>query len=126
MQHFLDLQDNPTHFADPKWESNSSPTHHHLTQSSSATNANANANANANLDRVLFQDLIEIIPLVQSLILSPPKSSSQFLKIQALISNFQSGNSGSESQQLMHAPWFGHLHQDAFQRLLIQKSKIFY
>ncbi|XP_062027474.1 protein MICROTUBULE BINDING PROTEIN 2C [Rosa rugosa] len=71
MQHFLDLQDNPTHFADPKWESNSSPTHHHhLTQSSSA--------ANANLDRVLFQDLVEIVPLVQSLI--DRKASSSFTR----------------------------------------------
>ncbi|PRQ20706.1 hypothetical protein RchiOBHm_Chr7g0231071 [Rosa chinensis] len=32
--------------------------HHHLTLSSSA--------ANGNIDRVLFQDLVEIIPLVQS------------------------------------------------------------
>ncbi|PRQ16393.1 hypothetical protein RchiOBHm_Chr7g0183731 [Rosa chinensis] len=71
MQHLLDLQENRTHFADPKWESNSSPTHHHLTQTS-------NANANANLDRVLFQDLVEIVPLVQSLI--DRKASSSFTR----------------------------------------------
>ncbi|KAL6175392.1 hypothetical protein ACLB2K_052033 [Fragaria x ananassa] len=65
MQHFLDLQDNPTHFGDPKWESNSSQ----LTQSSAA---------NANLDRVLFQDLVEIVPLVQSLI--DRKASSSFTR----------------------------------------------
>ncbi|XP_004299275.1 PREDICTED: uncharacterized protein LOC101304284 [Fragaria vesca subsp. vesca] len=67
MQHFLDLQDNPTHFGDPKWESNSSQ----LTQSSSSA-------ANANLDRVLFQDLVEIVPLVQSLI--DRKASSSFTR----------------------------------------------
>ncbi|XP_062006911.1 protein MICROTUBULE BINDING PROTEIN 2C-like [Rosa rugosa] len=44
--------------------------HHHLTLSSSA--------ANGNIDRVLFQELIEIIPLVQSLI--DPEASSSFTR----------------------------------------------
>ncbi|XP_050376976.1 protein MICROTUBULE BINDING PROTEIN 2C [Argentina anserina] len=65
MQHFLDLHDDPTHFGDPKWDPNSSSTHH-----SSA--------ANGNLDRVLFQDLVEIVPLVQSLI--DRKASSSFTR----------------------------------------------
>ena len=60
----MDLQENPN-FGDPKsWLSdhNSSPTHPR-TQSSSLA-----PTPSANLDRDLFKDLVEIVPLVQSLI----------------------------------------------------------
>ncbi|OMO72712.1 hypothetical protein COLO4_27496 [Corchorus olitorius] len=66
-QHF-DLQDN-SGFGDPKsWLSgdngiSDSPTHHR-TQSSLANSAPGNGN----VDRVLYNDLVEMIPLVQSLI----------------------------------------------------------
>jgi len=69
-QHFVDLQDN-SGFGDPKsWLSgdngindNSSPTH--LRTQSLLANS---APANGNVDRVLYNDLVEMIPLVQSLI----------------------------------------------------------
>lgn len=67
-QHLVDLQDKSTDFGgggDPKsWllshNNNSSPPTHSQLNNSSATNAN--------LDRVLFNDLVEMVPLVQSLI----------------------------------------------------------
>ncbi|XP_044476250.1 protein MICROTUBULE BINDING PROTEIN 2C-like [Mangifera indica] len=73
-QHFLDLQDNSTSFGDPKsWligDDNSSPSQHR-TQPSLGT-------ANSNVDRVLFKDLVEIVPLVQSLI--DRKANSSFTR----------------------------------------------
>lgn len=70
-QHFVDLKENTSGFGDPNsWlsgEANSPPTHHR-TQSSLSTGAGGATNAN--LDRVLFNDLVEIVPLVQSLIVS--------------------------------------------------------
>ncbi|KAE8099777.1 hypothetical protein FH972_017731 [Carpinus fangiana] len=78
-QRFVDSQEN-ANFGDPKsWLSgedhNSSPTHR-LTQSSLANStATAPAGPNGSLDRVLFQDLVEIVPLVQSLIDRKPSSS---------------------------------------------------
>lgn len=71
-QHFLELKDNPSNFGDPKWESNSSPTQ------SSLAHSTTNGNGNGNVDRVLFQDLVEIVPLVQSLI--DRKASSSFTR----------------------------------------------
>ncbi|XP_052489048.1 protein MICROTUBULE BINDING PROTEIN 2C isoform X2 [Gossypium raimondii] len=75
-QRFVNLQEN-SNFGDPKsWLSgdnrnimngNSSPTH--LPTHSSLTYSNAN------LDRVLYNDLVEMIPLVQSLIERKPSSS---------------------------------------------------
>ena len=74
-QRLMDLQDNPN-FGDPKsWLSgdndnnnininiNSSPTHLPTTHSSLAPTPTG-----SNVDRVLFKDLVEIVPLVQSLI----------------------------------------------------------
>lgn len=66
-QRFVDLQQNSSNFGDPKsWlsedsNSNSSPTHlpNHSQLASSAS---------GNVDRVLFNDLVEMVPLVQSLI----------------------------------------------------------
>ncbi|KAJ0105348.1 hypothetical protein Patl1_18954 [Pistacia atlantica] len=72
-QHFLDLQDNST-FGDPKsWligDDNSSPSQHR-THPSLGT-------VNSNVDRVLFKDLVEIVPLVQSLI--DRKANSSFTR----------------------------------------------
>ena len=63
-QHFVDLQDNGNGFGDPNsWLSgdpNLSPTHR--------PNHTSLAGSGANLDRDLFKDLVEIVPLVQSLI----------------------------------------------------------
>ncbi|KAB2634598.1 hypothetical protein D8674_040862 [Pyrus ussuriensis x Pyrus communis] len=77
-QHFLESQDNSRNFGDPKsWLSgdvNSSPTHR-PTQSSLAHSSTA---TNSNLDRVLFKDLVEIVPLVQSLI--DRKASNSFTR----------------------------------------------
>ncbi|KAM0982833.1 hypothetical protein ACFX2J_015578 [Malus domestica] len=77
-QHFLESQDNSRNFGDPKsWlsgDANSSPTHL-PTQSSLAHSSTA---TNSNLDRVLFKDLVEIVPLVQSLI--DRKASSSFTR----------------------------------------------
>ncbi|XP_015883281.1 protein MICROTUBULE BINDING PROTEIN 2C [Ziziphus jujuba] len=81
-QHFVDLQDNGSGYGDPNsWlsgESNSSPTHHRTQSSLSAVGAGAGVATNANLDRVLFNDLVEIVPLVQSLI--DRKASSSFTR----------------------------------------------
>lgn len=84
-QHFIDLQDN-SGFGDQKsWLSadhNSSPTRR-LTQSSLAdasiaTSATSAATTNGNVDRVLFKNLVEIVPLVQSLIVIPPSLLKSF------------------------------------------------
>ncbi|KAK7330263.1 hypothetical protein VNO77_24452 [Canavalia gladiata] len=66
MQHFVDLQDN-SEFGDPNsWLSAQD---HSVSSLATAAAAAAAASApNANLDRVLFNDLVEIVPLVQSLI----------------------------------------------------------
>lgn len=75
----MDLQENPN-FGDPKsWLSdhNSSPTHPR-TQSSSLA-----PTPSANLDRDLFKDLVEIVPLVQSLI--DRKASSSFTRRGSMI-----------------------------------------
>lgn len=73
-QHFVDLQDNASGYGDPNsWLSgqpNSSPTHHRTQSSLSAVGGGPGGETNANLDRVLFNDLVEIVPLVQSLIVS--------------------------------------------------------
>lgn len=63
-QHFIDLQDN-SDFGSKSWLSgdsnNSSPTQHR-------TQSSLTHSSNSNLDRVLYKDLVEMIPLVQSLI----------------------------------------------------------
>lgn len=67
-QHFVDLQDNSA-FGDSKssWltgDGNSSPT-----QRGAAQPSLGNSGAtNSNVDRDLYKDLVEIVPLVQSLI----------------------------------------------------------
>ncbi len=73
-QHFLDLHGN-SDFGDPKsWlagDENSSPTHARA-HSLLANSASVNSAANGSLDRVLYNDLVEMIPLVQSLIVRIP------------------------------------------------------
>ncbi|KAJ7942174.1 movement protein binding protein 2C [Quillaja saponaria] len=68
-QDFVDLREN-SNFGDPNsWlsaEDNSSPTQ--LRTHSSITNAITDPGTKGNLDRDLFKDLVEIVPLVQSLI----------------------------------------------------------
>uniref|UniRef100_A0A7N2MQT0 Uncharacterized protein n=1 Tax=Quercus lobata TaxID=97700 RepID=A0A7N2MQT0_QUELO len=87
-QRLMDLQDNPN-FGDPKsWLSgdndnnniniNSSPTHLPTTHSSHAPTPTG-----SNVDRVLFKDLVEIVPLVQSLI--DRKASSSFTRRGSMI-----------------------------------------
>lgn len=83
-QHFLDSQESSS-FGDPKsWlsgEDNSSPTHHLRTHSSlSATTTGA---APGNVDRALFNDLVQIVPLVQSLI--DRKASSSFTRRSSMV-----------------------------------------
>ncbi|XP_021909553.1 uncharacterized protein LOC110823472 [Carica papaya] len=79
-QHFVDLQDN-SGFGDPKsWlsgDDSSSPTHSSL-QSLLANAADSHSSGNGNVDRVLFNDLVEIVPLVESLI--HRKASSSFTR----------------------------------------------
>ncbi|CAA2968927.1 Hop-interacting THI110 [Olea europaea subsp. europaea] len=74
-QHLLDLQDNNGFGSDPKsWLSDGNSGgggegHSSLASTlSSVSAAAANASAASNVDRVLFNDLVEIVPLVQSLI----------------------------------------------------------
>ena len=75
-QHFVDLQENATSFGDPdSWlsgDSNLSPTHRRNQPSlaSAVAAAAAAGEANGNVDRALFNDLVQIVPLVQSLIVS--------------------------------------------------------
>ncbi|XWS60399.1 hypothetical protein CRYUN_Cryun07bG0033300 [Craigia yunnanensis] len=80
-QHFVDLQDN-SGFGSESWLSgdnnNSSPTHHR-TQSSFTQSAPSNAN----VDRVLYKDLVEMIPLIQSLI--ERKANSSFTRRGSMI-----------------------------------------
>ncbi|KAH7850807.1 hypothetical protein Vadar_003239 [Vaccinium darrowii] len=79
-QHFVDLQDNSTGYGDPNssWLSDgqdhspSASLHHPATQSSLSNGAPSN------VDRVLFNDLVEIVPLVQSLI--DRKANSSFTR----------------------------------------------
>ncbi|XVF08889.1 hypothetical protein REPUB_Repub07fG0043100 [Reevesia pubescens] len=83
-QHFVDLQDNSGFGGDPKsWLSgdnnhNSSPTHFSI--QSSLTQS---APSNGNVDRVLYKDLVEMIPLVQSLI--ERKANSSFTRRGSMI-----------------------------------------
>ncbi|KAJ7956514.1 Movement protein binding protein 2C [Quillaja saponaria] len=83
-QHFVDLQKN-SNFGDPNlWvsaEDSLSPTQRR-THSSIANSATASG-TNGNLDRDLFKDLVEIVPLVQSLI--DRKASSSFTRRGSLI-----------------------------------------
>ncbi|GAV81800.1 hypothetical protein CFOL_v3_25253 [Cephalotus follicularis] len=68
-QHFVDLQE-ISGYGDPKsWlsgEEKSSPTH--VRTQSPPANSSTNTATNGNVDRVLFNDLVQIVPLVQSLI----------------------------------------------------------
>ena len=99
-QRLMDLQDNPN-FGDPKsWLSgdndnnnininiNSSPTHLPTTHSSLVPTPTG-----SNVDRVLFKDLVEIVPLVQSLIVLSLSLSD------SLYSCLFSENIGIESQR---------------------------
>ncbi|EXB89111.1 hypothetical protein L484_016671 [Morus notabilis] len=74
-QHFMNLQENASGFGDPNsWLSGDpglSPTHRRNQPSISGTAAR-------NVDRDLFKDLVEIVPLVQSLI--DRKASSSFTR----------------------------------------------
>lgn len=76
-QNFLHSQDNSSNFGQDlkSWlsgDANSSPTQSSLAHSSTTTTHNSN------VDRVLFKDLVEIVPLVQSLI--DRKASSSFTR----------------------------------------------
>ncbi|XP_057480101.1 protein MICROTUBULE BINDING PROTEIN 2C-like [Actinidia eriantha] len=76
-QHFVDLQDNAGYGDPNSWLSTEdhSPSAAALRRThSSLSNAIATATSN-NVDRVLFNDLVEIVPLVQSLIDRKAKSS---------------------------------------------------
>ncbi|GLT44096.1 hypothetical protein SLA2020_180120 [Shorea laevis] len=71
-QHFMDLQENSGFGDQNSWlsgEVGSSPTHRRI-QSSLANSAGS-----GNVDRVLYNDLVEMIPLVQSLIERKARSS---------------------------------------------------
>ncbi|KAL5540072.1 hypothetical protein UlMin_043953, partial [Ulmus minor] len=88
-QHFVDLQENGTTFGDPdSWlsgDSNLSPTHRRNQPSlaSAVAAAAAAGEANGNVDRALFNDLVQIVPLVQSLI--DRKASSSFTRRGSMI-----------------------------------------
>ncbi|XVE54655.1 hypothetical protein DITRI_Ditri03aG0099500 [Diplodiscus trichospermus] len=75
-QHFLDLQNNSGFGESKSWlsEDNNSPTHH-PTQSS--------VTHSSNVDRLLYNDLVEMIPLVQSLI--ERKANSSFTRRGSMI-----------------------------------------
>ncbi|KAJ1388543.1 hypothetical protein SESBI_39038 [Sesbania bispinosa] len=78
MQHFVDLQEN-SNFGDPNsWLSAQDHSSSSLSSSIAAVAA-----ANPNLDRVLFNDLVEIVPLVQSLI--DRKASRSFTRRGSMI-----------------------------------------
>ncbi|XVE56763.1 hypothetical protein DITRI_Ditri04bG0036900 [Diplodiscus trichospermus] len=80
-QHLLDLQDN-SGFDSKSWlsedNSNSFSTHHSTQSSLGHT-----ASSNGNVDRVLYNDLVEMIPLVQSLI--EQKANSSFTRRGSMI-----------------------------------------
>ncbi|XP_059642570.1 protein MICROTUBULE BINDING PROTEIN 2C isoform X2 [Cornus florida] len=85
-QHFVDLHDNAG-FGDPNsWLSGEDHHHHHHHHSSSSSAlhqtqssvSNATTASASNVDRVLFNDLVEIVPLVQSLI--ERKANSSFTR----------------------------------------------
>ncbi|XP_061355296.1 protein MICROTUBULE BINDING PROTEIN 2C [Gastrolobium bilobum] len=78
MQHLVEMQEN-SEFGDPNsWLS----AHEHSSSSLASSTAAASA-ANANMDRVLFNDLVEIVPLVQSLI--DRKASRSFTRRGSMI-----------------------------------------
>lgn len=64
-QHLLDLQDNSGFGSDPKSWLSGDDLRRTLSSLSAAA---ATASATGNVDRVLFNDLVEMVPLVQSLI----------------------------------------------------------
>lgn len=73
--HFIDLQRNDESFEDPRsWLSQDQD------YSSSNSQPNNNNNRDGNFDRVLFRNLVEMVPLVESLMVPP--SSLHFLCIQ--------------------------------------------
>lgn len=79
-QHFMDLQENSGFGDQNSWLSgdvDSASTHSRL-QSSLANIAAANSAGGGNVDRVLYNDLVEMIPLVQSLI--ERKANSSFTR----------------------------------------------
>lgn len=90
-QHFVDLQDDSAFGDQNSWLSrdhNSSParrlTHSSLADASISTSSTtAAAAANGNVDRELFNNLVAIVPLVQSLI--DRKASSSFTKRGSMI-----------------------------------------
>lgn len=75
--HLLDLQENGGFGSDPKsWLSGDD-----LSRTlSSLSAAAATASATGNVDRVLFTDLVEMLPLVQSLIVTTLISLLHFLQ----------------------------------------------
>ncbi|KAL6995014.1 hypothetical protein U1Q18_005148 [Sarracenia purpurea var. burkii] len=85
-QHLVDLKDNNAGYGDPKsWlsgEDHFPSATLHRTQSS-LSNAGVAAEASSNVDRVLFNDLVEIVPLVQSLI--DRKANSSFTRRGSMI-----------------------------------------
>lgn len=84
-QHFMDLQENSNFGDQNAWLSgdvDSASTHSRL-QSSLANLAAANSAAGSNVDRALYNDLVEMIPLVQSLI--ERKANSSFTRRGSMI-----------------------------------------
>ncbi|KDP31388.1 hypothetical protein JCGZ_11764 [Jatropha curcas] len=89
-QHFVDLQEN-SNFGDPKsWlsgDDNSSPTlrRTHSQLSVHTSTSTSTTGAAGNVDRVLFNNLVEMVPLVESLIVIDRKTSSSFTRRGSMI-----------------------------------------
>ncbi|KAI3463835.1 hypothetical protein Pfo_020498 [Paulownia fortunei] len=79
-QHLLDLQDNSGFGSDPKSWLSGDDLRRTLSSLSAAA---ATASATGNVDRVLFNDLVEMVPLVQSLI--DRKANSSFTRRGSMI-----------------------------------------
>ncbi|KAK6128119.1 hypothetical protein DH2020_038133 [Rehmannia glutinosa] len=76
-QHLLDLQDNSGFGSDPKSWLSGDDLRRTLSSLSAAA---ATASATGNVDRVLFNDLVEMVPLVQSLITAGRSATLQTKK----------------------------------------------
>ena len=72
-QHFVDLQDNAGYGDPNSWLSTEdhSPSAAALRRTHASLSNAIAAATSSNVDRVLFNDLVEIVPLVQSLIVTP-------------------------------------------------------
>lgn len=134
--HFIDLQRNVESFEDPRsWLSEDQD------YSSSNSHPNNNNNRDGNFDRVLFRNLVEMVPLVESLMVPP--SSLHLLYIQKqkhLLLSFRFFlkcscfsvllcllfSEGSETQCVLLSSCVSHLHSHSFQRFVSQESTHFF